>query len=201
MKRLRWLTETLLLSLVLLSCVRSTQAVIQINERQISEIERPIPIDSTDKINIPHRAEVQNFILVRHAEKDSKEKDPDLSSEGKKRANHLAEIISEISLDRIYSTRYKRTIQTAQPVAVSQNIKIDHYGGMDHQEVIDQITKNKSLVNILIVGHSNTTPNFLNELTSSSDYSNLEENAYSDIFIVQKDKSGSMTVFHVQSTY
>ena len=67
---------------------------------------------------------ITTYYLIRHAEKVDNSQNPDLSETGLKRANQWNTIFSEISFDEIYSTDYKRTIQTASPTATVKNIQI-----------------------------------------------------------------------------
>ena len=65
---------------------------------------------------------ISTFYLIRHAEKDrnTKGKDPVLNGLGLKRAENWAKIFKDIPFDKIYSTDYKRTQQTALPTAFSK---------------------------------------------------------------------------------
>lgn len=153
-----------------------------------------IIISTTDTIFIEEEASITNFILVRHAETTGGGSDPVLSAEGMERAEKLAGILSELDIDRVYSTNYNRTMDTAQPTADNQGLEITNYGGFDQQAVTNDILENVNGGKVLIVGHSNTTPNFLNVLTGTSDYPNLPENAYDNLFIVNVKSKGDSEV-------
>lgn len=153
-----------------------------------------IIISTTDTIFIEEEASSTNFILVRHAETTGGGSDPVLSAEGMERAEKLAGILSELDIDRVYSTNYNRTMDTAQPTADNQGLEITNYGGFDQQAVTNDILENVNGGKVLIVGHSNTTPNFLNVLTGTSDYPNLPENAYDNLFIVNVKSKGDSEV-------
>jgi hypothetical protein len=60
-----------------------------------------------------------NYYLIRHAEKDrsTKDKDPELTDVGLKRAENWAKVFKNIPFDKVYSTDYRRTQQTAFPTA------------------------------------------------------------------------------------
>lgn len=155
-------------------------------------------VSITDTIFIPDESNVTSFILVRHAEIPTGGSDPSLTEAGLERAEKLASILSEMELDGVYSTDYNRTIQTATPTADNQGLTILSYGGFDHNEVIDDILESMSESKILIVGHSNTTPNFLNALIGTSSYPNLPEDAFDNLFIVNTKSKGDSEVIHLK---
>ena len=99
--------------------------------------------------------EYYTVYLVRHAEKATGS-DPSLTDCGKERAAHLAEFISQKEISRIFSTGYKRTIETALPSSELLGIEIENY---DPRDLEAFALKLRSIAgNILVVGHSNTTP-------------------------------------------
>ena len=56
--------------------------------------------------------------IVRHAEKASTGgNDPDLSVEGQKRADALAQILKDSKITSVFVTEFKRTQETAAPTA------------------------------------------------------------------------------------
>ena len=103
------------------------------------------------------------YYLIRHAEKDTlnpQERNPELTPEGIERADQWAALFSKITFDEIYSTDYKRTVNTAKPIALSQNIKIKYYHPKEVYRT-DFLTATHGKT-VLIVGHSNTIPVFAN---------------------------------------
>lgn len=93
--------------------------------------------------------------LVRHAEKQTGD-NPALTDAGQTRANTLADLLSDKGLTEIYSTDYKRTLQTAAPIAERTRLEVKLYDASD-LEAFAEVLKAKQGV-ILVVGHSNTTP-------------------------------------------
>ena len=151
-----------------------------------------------DTVFIPKPENVTRFILIRHAEKSSIGTDPNLTSEGDVRAENIAHILSKIELDLVYSTNFNRTLQTAMPTANDQGLSITNYEGLDHDQVIDDILENTIEGKILIVGHSNTTPNFLNTLTGTLDYTDIPEDEFDNLFIVDLRSIGDSDVIHLK---
>jgi phosphohistidine phosphatase SixA len=105
------------------------------------------------------------YYLIRHAEKDTldpKEENPQLTDKGKKRAEKWAEIFKNIKFDAVYSTDFTRTRLTAEPSAKANNLDIILYKPNSiNIDTFKSETKGKT---ILIVGHSNSTPKFANDL-------------------------------------
>ncbi|WP_419211718.1 SixA phosphatase family protein [Maribacter sp. X9] len=128
---------------------------------------------------------VSTFYLIRHAEKDRTnpdDADPELNQKGLGRAMHWAEILDAVALDAIYSTDYNRTSMTAAPTSVKKNIDVQYY---DPRTVdIDQFKADNLNKNVLVVGHSNTTPEFVNQLIGEEKYSTIDDSENGTLFIV-----------------
>jgi broad specificity phosphatase PhoE len=130
------------------------------------------------------------FYFFRHAEKDRTNpinKNPSLTSQGLERANKWAIFFKDKNIDAVYSTNYKRTRQTALPIAKEQNIEIISY---NPKQLISEkfIAKNKGK-NIVIVGHSNTTPELVNRLLGEKKYEEIPDTDNNDLFIVTHHKN------------
>lgn len=129
--------------------------------------------------------ESTSYYLIRHAEKDEGDpsnKNPYLVEKGLKRAEKWSNYFKNIDLDAIYSTDYNRTMQTALPTAKAQKLEITPYNlkTLDLQTFLKE-TKNKT---ILIVGHSDTTPTFVNKITGKEQYQYIDETTNNKLFIV-----------------
>jgi broad specificity phosphatase PhoE len=129
-------------------------------------------------------SEVSAYYFIRHAEKlNIESSDPELSIEGELRAKNWAEIFSNISFDAIYSTDYIRTRSTALPIAQSKDLELIlyHPGKMDYDKFMSE-TKGKT---VLIVGHSNTTPEFVNKIIGIEKYQLIDHETYGNLYIVE----------------
>ena len=129
--------------------------------------------------------ECSSFYLIRHAEKlriDKTERNPKLNEKGVLRAEKWKEILKNINLDKIYSTNYNRTIETANPTSKSQNIDITIYSprNIDYRN-FKEINIGKK---VLIVGHSNTIPNFVNGLIEKDFYDQIDDLNNSNLYLV-----------------
>ena len=129
--------------------------------------------------------ETTTYYLIRHAEKDRTEKtnsNPNLNKKGQERAKRWATYFENIDLDAIYATKYYRTMQTAKPTAESKSLDLQNYDPRTMYDTIFQKeTKGKK---VLIVGHSNTTPAFVNKILGEKKYKNMKDTDNSSLYIV-----------------
>lgn len=128
---------------------------------------------------------ITTYYLIRHAEKnrtDKSDKNPNLTEKGKERASYWSEVLKNIKFDAAYSTNYNRTTQTAQPIASKNNLEIQFYNPRElYNEEFQNTTKGKK---VLIVGHSNTTPMFVNKILNKEKYTQIDDNNNSNLYIV-----------------
>ncbi len=129
---------------------------------------------------------VSTFYFIRHAEKDRTDpenRDPELNQDGLGRAIKWAEVFDPIDLDVVYSTNYERTSMTAAPTSVKKDITIKYYdpGNVD----IEAFKNSNERLNVLVVGHSNTTPEFVNKMLGMEKYSPMDDTDNSSLFIVR----------------
>jgi 2,3-bisphosphoglycerate-dependent phosphoglycerate mutase len=141
-------------------------------------------------------APITTLVLVRHAEKATapKSDDPELSPEGMKRAEKLAEMLNATPFASIYATPYKRTISTALPLAKAQNITLQNYAAKPNAAFLDSLLQKHAGGTVLVVGHSNTIPALVNMLVGSEKYPQLDDADYNNIFIVSVTKRGNASV-------
>ena len=71
-------------------------------------------------------AQKKTIILVRHAETVDASQDPDLSAEGKERAQRLRSIVKNYKPGAIYSTDFKRTRDTVAPMGSGVSLRYKH---------------------------------------------------------------------------
>ena len=129
------------------------------------------------------------MIFVRHAEKASETaEDPSLSGAGRVRAAELARQMVDADVvagvDAIYSTPYKRTVETVQPVADALSLDVNLYDPGDNEAVLEKILKEHKGKIILVVGHSNTLPTLIADLGASKLVPPIAEMEYDNIYIV-----------------
>jgi 2,3-bisphosphoglycerate-dependent phosphoglycerate mutase len=132
-----------------------------------------------------HENKITTYYFIRHAEKvrtDTTNKNPNLTTKGKKRAQNWSSVFKNVEFDSIYSTNYNRTIETATPTAKDKNLKIQFY---NPKEMFNDDFKLKTFgKTILVVGHSNTTPQFVNKILGDEKYPNIDDSNNANLYIV-----------------
>lgn len=130
-------------------------------------------------------SEVTTYYFIRHAEKDrsdSANQDPHLTEIGKRRAENWSSIFSNITFNAIYSTEYNRTKETAEPTAIKNKLEVLIYSPktIELTKFLEE-TKGKK---VLIVGHSNTTPLFVNDILGQKKYDHIDDNNNGNLYII-----------------
>jgi len=123
--------------------------------------------------------------LIRHAEKvrtNKSDRDPKLNEKGILRALNWKEYFLDKDITKIYSTNYKRTLETVKPFQEAIGLATILYSpsSIDYK---DFISSNKGEI-VLVVGHSNTIPNFVNKLISNEVYAQIDDLNNSNLYIV-----------------
>ena len=128
-------------------------------------------------------------IFVRHAEKTAEPaNDPLLSLAGQQRAAELARQLIDADvvagIDAVYATPYRRTVDTAKPVADALGLPITSYDAADTETIMEQIVRKHKGKIVLVVGHSNTLPALIGNMGASKKVPVINENEYDNIYIV-----------------
>ncbi|MFD1293993.1 SixA phosphatase family protein [Lutibacter holmesii] len=139
------------------------------------------------------------YYLIRHAEKvrtDKTNKNPNLTAKGHLRANNWSVVFENVNFDLIYATNYNRTKQTAAPTATSKNLEILYYSPKElYNSDFQEATKGKT---VLVVGHSNTTPQFVNAILNEEKYQDIDDKNNANLYIVTvTDSQKSSTLIKV----
>ncbi len=138
-------------------------------------------------------------ILVRHAEKniEPNNPDPELSPAGQARAQELVRVLGNAGINAIYSTQYKRTQETAKPLADKLQVSLNVIEAKKTEDLINSIRTTNRGQTILVVGHSNTVPEIVTALGGAS-VPEIPDSDYDNMFIVSIYKSGSAKVTRIK---
>ena len=84
------------------------------------------------------------IVVVRHAEKIDDTDNAILSPTGQAQAKRLAHVLKDLGISTIYTTQFKRTIQTATPLADLLRIRLLAYEQTDVDGVVKEIQRKTS---------------------------------------------------------
>lgn len=126
------------------------------------------------------------YYFIRHAEKDRSDpenKNPELTEGGQERAQNWMRVFEDVALDAVYSTNYNRTQQTAAPTAQSKSLEVRSYNPRTlNDSTFSADTQGKK---VLVVGHSNTTPSFVNAVLGTKTYPSIDDSNNGNLYIVR----------------
>ena len=121
-------------------------------------------------------------VIVRHAEKATNGgNDPELSSAGRARADALVRILKDSGITAIFTSEFKRTQETAAPIATSIGITATVVPAKDTAALVAKLRQLNG--NALVVGHGDTIPNIVKALGINSPI-NISDEDYSELLIV-----------------
>lgn len=121
--------------------------------------------------------------IVRHGEKNSSDpndSDPDLSDKGKKRAEDLMAYLRKFKFDAAFSTPYKRTYQTLNPLVNKKKISVHDY--KNTTALVENIRKNYLGKKIIIAGHSNTVLEIIEAFGIHGPKPQIADDEFNNIF-------------------
>ncbi|MEQ9434498.1 MAG: phosphoglycerate mutase family protein [Hyphomonas sp.] len=124
----------------------------------------------------------RTIYLVRHAEKQAGD-DPSLTPEGAARAQLLADTLADAGIAHIYSTDYARTRETAAPLADFMSLPVYFYDASDPLSFVSEL--NSQSGRILVVGHSNTTPDLVGLLGGEPGVEINEAAEYDRLYVLR----------------
>ena len=120
--------------------------------------------------------------LVRHAEKQSDgSRDPELTEMGKNRAVQLGKWLQDKNIVDVWSSDYKRTLGTANPLLTELGLEANIYDPGKLAQLAEQLRNNHH--NAFIVGHSNTTPE-LARLLCECAIADMDESEYDRLIVI-----------------
>ena len=136
-------------------------------------------------------------IVVRHMEKAVENSDdPGLSAQGQRRAERVAELLAAAGIDAVFATQYRRTVETATPLAERLSLPLHVYDARDTGALVGAINDTYRAGTVVVVGHSNTVPEIV-EALSGRDVGAIAEDRYGDVYFVVRPKLGRATVTRI----
>jgi broad specificity phosphatase PhoE len=136
-------------------------------------------------------------LIVRHAERadggsmsTTAETDPHLSAAGEARARRLAEMLGESGIKGIYVTEFKRTQETAKPLADILRLTPVVSASRDAAAIAARLKAEHPRDVVLLVAHSSTLPALVKAL--GGPVITIPEEQYGDLFVIVPG-TGAMT--------
>ena len=111
-------------------------------------------------------------------------KNPHLNEKGIERSLLWNGYFENKEVNSIYSTNYNRTIETVLPVSIAKGIKPIIYSASNIN--YESFLKKEKGNIVLVVGHSNTIPGFVNKLIEGDYYKQINDTVNSNLYIVKK---------------
>jgi phosphohistidine phosphatase SixA len=135
------------------------------------------------------------YYIVRHAEKgDGSPNDPNLSDAGRRRALVLCDSLRNKNISKIFVSQYVRTQQTAQPTAGLLGTTPTPYDAHANVSVLADQMKASGDVNLLVVGHSDTVPALILNLTGEN-IGNIPDDDYDNFFVIKRVRNNNNVTF------
>jgi len=119
--------------------------------------------------------------LVRHAEKQSEARDPELSELGRQRVDALTRLLQRIDFDWVIASEFRRTQMTVQPTADRCGVPLTVIPAEREGDLVSKITQKRGQT-VLIAGHSNTVPSIMQRLGCPSEA--IDHDQYDDLYLV-----------------
>lgn len=142
-------------------------------------------------INVVFAQDATTFILVRHAEKaDDGTRNPPLNEEGQQRSANLAGLLANQDVTALYSTPFKRTMETLQPIAEAKGIEVQNYDPYAKGEWLQSLAEKHPGGTVVISGHSNTIPALANDLLGNETFTQFDESDYTNLIIIVASEVG-----------
>lgn len=121
--------------------------------------------------------------------------DPPLSPAGEQRAAKLAAMLSASGIKTIFTSEFKRTRQTAAPLAQKLNLKPVMAAAKDPGPLVEQLRRLQG--NALIVGHADTVPDLMRQLGVAETVT-IGDNDYDNLFVVVRGANGKATLIRLK---
>jgi broad specificity phosphatase PhoE len=118
--------------------------------------------------------------VVRHAERLDSSADSPLSAEGQARAARLAQMLRDARITVIVATEFKRTQDTARPLADALKLSVQQIAATDLDGLLTKLRAAGPRGRVLVVSHSDRVPAILAALgdrqevaIATAEYDNL----------------------------
>jgi broad specificity phosphatase PhoE len=139
----------------------------------------------------------QAVYLVRHADRLDDSADTALSAAGEARAASLAALLRDAGITAIYTSEYRRTINTAQPLAAALKLTPVTVPARDLNALVKRVKESSGKDVVLIVGHDKTVPDILKSFGYPGEV-RIGSAEYDKLFVLVPSGSGAPVVLRLR---
>ncbi len=141
------------------------------------------------------RVSARTIVLVRHAEKQSEERDPALSTIGQARARCLAEVLADVGVTHLFNTEFRRTHETLAPLAERVHLTPKQLPAAATTEWLAALRGLSPGALAVVAGHSNSIPGLVAALDAGE--VTIEHGDYDWMLVVSLPDRGSPTLLRL----
>ncbi|MCI1187415.1 histidine phosphatase family protein [Hymenobacter sp. DH14] len=141
-----------------------------------------------EKVKMKIKPLITTVYIVRHAEKDTTvagNSDPELSAEGRARAQALNQTLAKRQPVALFTTDTKRTRATLAPLAAALKLEPKTYDPKRGRDLADMVLKDYAGKSVVIVGHSNTVLSLIDDFGGIPPVDEIRDNEYDYLFVVR----------------
>ena len=125
-----------------------------------------------------------NIYVTRHAERANESDTTSLSAAGLNRARALSDWLANTHIDSIFVTSFRRTEQTAAPLASRLGLPLTKYPASPVTAITNRLRTFRGK-NALVVGHSNTILEIAKGLGTTPSIQKIDHSDYQNILFIQ----------------
>jgi broad specificity phosphatase PhoE len=128
----------------------------------------------------------KTIVLVRHAEKSIDDaRDPNLSEAGVARAQELARVLGDAGVTHLFSSEYKRTRQTLEPLSLVSGAAVQVVPAREPGALVSALAQLPRNSVAVVAGHSNTVPGLVRNLAGADPFT-LSDEDYDHLYVVTR---------------
>ena len=135
--------------------------------------------------------------IVRHAERADQSADSLLSDAGVARAASLARMLRDAGITHVFTSKLRRTIETARPLASALHLTPQQLEGSDVPALAVKLSALGPRDRALVVGHSNTVPELLRALHVDPPIT-IADSEFDNLFIVVTHRDRPPTLLRLK---
>jgi phosphohistidine phosphatase SixA len=145
----------------------------------------------------------RTFILLRHGEKATAEKDTPLSERGRERARVVASLLASTRITRLLASSYRRTQETLAPLATQRGLTVEVGPAAEKEALLAELRRTPDGGAVVVATHSNVLPYVVRELGTTPlrgvEGDSLPEEDFARLAVIALPCSGPPLVVELSS--